>query len=165
MTTTPTPIVDKNGKKTTVHKKDEAAAAKNRVGGLPTKPPAAVVGEGKLPTAPRTPRPIDTNELYERLRDIDKEYARLPETKTTQERHARREEYRQKVAKLESQWRKNLYNEFAGGIPDEAADAVYAKAYADGHSSGYNEVENEFRELTDLVRNAINIVKFGSSGK
>jgi len=42
--TTPTPIVDKNGKQTTVHKKNDGAPANNRLNGVAT-----------VPTVPTTP--------------------------------------------------------------------------------------------------------------
>lgn len=65
-------------------------------------------------------------------------------------------EYRQSYRDLENQWALWLADEHLdNGVPIEVADALYRQAWEDGHSSGYNEVENRYQELANLVNLAV----------
>ena len=65
---------------------------------------------------------------------------------------AAREQYRADTNALEAEWELWLAAEYlSSSVPTEAAKAVFRKAWADGHSSGYQEVEGHYEELADLV--------------
>lgn len=81
---------------------------------------------------------LTTSEIYEQLEAIP-----------TATPHATYVETR---ANLEAQWREWLYQEFADDFSTQAADAIYVRAYEEGHSSGYQEIQNQFIDLTSLVR-------------
>ena len=49
-------------------------------------------------------------------------------------------------------WQSWLHREHLNGFGRETADAVFRKAWEDGHSSGYREVEMHYTELADIVK-------------
>lgn len=55
-------------------------------------------------------------------------------------------------AENQAAWRSWLHREYLNGFGRETADAVYRKAWEDGHSSGYREVEMHYQELADIVK-------------
>ena len=71
-----------------------------------------------------------------------------------------RQAYRAAVAELEAEWREWLFQEHADDMSTEAAQVVFARAWEEGHASGYSEVEMHFVDLIGLVRevNRINNV-------
>jgi len=43
------------------------------------------------------------------------------------------------------------------GFSDEICDMIYNKAYDDGHASGLHEIANIYVELSDFVKNILNL--------
>lgn len=73
------------------------------------------------------------------------------------ERKAARDTYYTERSALERQWRDWLHKEHAPGFPAELDSLVFQKAWGEGHSSGYHEVENIYENLTEFVTKAISI--------
>lgn len=51
---------------------------------------------------------------------------------------------------FEAQFRSYLEDTYASEIPAGAYDVIFLKAWADGHSNGYNEVEMHYQDLAAL---------------
>lgn len=51
---------------------------------------------------------------------------------------------------FEAQFRSYLEDTYASEIPAGAYGAIFSKAWADGHSSGYGEVEMHYQDLAEL---------------
>lgn len=64
-------------------------------------------------------------------------------------------EYYESITALQAEWKLWLAAEYAGDLNQKARDAIYAKAWSDGHSSGYSEIEYHYIELAELVRTAL----------
>ena len=94
----------------------------------PTKP--SVLALGKSPT------PDDFRNHATLLEKYESDLA---------EYNAKRGEYYAEKNKLESVFVEKLFSE--SSLTRPVFDAVYAKAYADGHSGGYFEVAGTFEEL------------------
>lgn len=75
--------------------------------------------------------------------------------KTVAQIATERRDYNESIAHLEAGWKFWLAEEYAWDLNQKARDAIYAKAWSDGHSSGYSEVEHHYLELSELVRNAL----------
>lgn len=52
--------------------------------------------------------------------------------------------------KIETEWRAYLYEEHGLGLPEAVLSILFSKAWEDGHSCGYYEVENYFSELCSM---------------
>jgi len=78
---------------------------------------------------------------------------RLPGMEVTDKdkRNKAREKYRTDRADLAAQYKAALISEEASHLSEAAADAIYQKAWNDGHSSGYREVYDNFTELVELA--------------
>lgn len=59
--------------------------------------------------------------------------------------------YYAQLASAEASWRAWLFSEYAWDLSEKTREKIYSKAWEDGHSSGYYEVEHHFSELCDLV--------------
>jgi hypothetical protein len=57
---------------------------------------------------------------------------------------------------LEVQFRSYLEDTYASEIPAGAHGAIFSKAWADGHSSGYGEVEMHYQDLAALALTVLN---------
>lgn len=55
------------------------------------------------------------------------------------------------VAELEEKWKEWLFED-EGVSNNPKKDLCFEIAWKNGHSSGYYEVENEFRELVELIK-------------
>ena len=65
----------------------------------------------------------------------------------------RLKQYREDCRKQEILFRKALEEEFAlSEWPQPVLDAVYSKAWEDGHAYGYHEVACHYSELCDFVK-------------
>lgn len=53
---------------------------------------------------------------------------------------------------IEAEWKLWLYQDAAADLSTEASDLIFQKAWEEGHASGYEEVDNLFRELVELIR-------------
>ena len=90
---------------------------------------------------------ITTQELYALINELD--YRGL------QEQHGRvegRAIYNERISALEAQWREYLREDNAPSHwTEEQFNVLYRQAWADGHASGYNEVEGHLYELVQLI--------------
>jgi predicted metal-dependent phosphoesterase TrpH len=96
---------------------------------------------------------MDTNALEAAIKTLT--YPR--EAKNREERARLYAEYREQENALIAQWKTWLADEYADDLPAAAQNAIYRKAWEEGHSSGYYEVENHYSELSELgrlIRNA-----------
>lgn len=66
-----------------------------------------------------------------------------------------RNEYYAKIAELEHQWAEYLADEYASDLPAAVAAQVYIRAWSDGHSAGYNEVEGHYNTYAEFARTVI----------
>lgn len=62
----------------------------------------------------------------------------------------RRDQYHEVIGERIDAFRKELY-EYYGVTDNPKADAVYDKAYDQGHSAGFGEVSSIFGDLVDLI--------------
>jgi hypothetical protein len=78
---------------------------------------------------------------------------RLPgmEVKDKAARTKAREKYSADRAALTIQYKAALISEEASHLPEAAADAIYQKAWNDGHDSGFYGVYAHFTELVELA--------------
>lgn len=95
---------------------------------------------------------MNTSQLIEATSDI--KYPSFA-GKTASQHAAERRDYNKAIACLEAEWKLWLAEEYAWDLNQKARDAIYAKAWSDGHSSGYSEVEHHYLELSELVRSAL----------
>jgi len=68
-------------------------------------------------------------------------------------------EYQNKVNALVSEWKTWLFDDYASHLNAAQQEVLYTKAYADGHSNGYREIENEFAELAELATSLFSLGK------
>ena len=61
------------------------------------------------------------------------------------------QEYLAETARVQAEFAEELRQEYLPDLPTEAADHVFARAWSDGHGSGYYEVENQYMDLADMV--------------
>lgn len=66
-----------------------------------------------------------------------------------------RDEYDNAYNELIASFRTQLHQEYLPGFPSEVADLVWGKAYSDGHSSGFYEIENCYNDEADLVKSVL----------
>ena len=71
------------------------------------------------------------------------------------DREAARVAYRAEVAGLERDWREWLEAEYAEGIPASLLTNIFDRAWAEGHSSGYQDVENHYEQIADFAREVL----------
>jgi hypothetical protein len=61
-----------------------------------------------------------------------------------------RQEYRDESNRLEAQFKTDLEEEY--GVTDNPKkDLLYSKAYDDGHSGGFNDIESSYADMVDLI--------------
>lgn len=68
-----------------------------------------------------------------------------------EERKNARDTYYTKRGELEKQWREWLDSTYAAHLPSPVRGLIFSKAWEDGHSSGYYEVESKYEEYADFV--------------
>lgn len=95
---------------------------------------------------------LNTAALIEATRLVD---AAWLTTGTPEERTASRKLHGQRTGELEAQWRAWLADEYASDLSSVAQSLIYTKAWEDGHSSGYNDVEHYYSEHADFARQVI----------
>lgn len=66
-----------------------------------------------------------------------------------------------KSATLQQQWHDDLYEYYGVDKDNPVIQKILGKAYEDGHSSGFQEVENHFSELLDFVQDILVYVNKG----
>jgi hypothetical protein len=68
---------------------------------------------------------------------------------------------REKENELDKKFKQHLAedNKKYYGFSDEICDMIYNKAYDDGHASGLHEIANIYVELSDFVKNILNLSK------
>jgi hypothetical protein len=87
---------------------------------------------------------MDTETLVQRVRELDKVYAR--------ENISRKDYYEQRGA-LEAKWMLWLATENeVTHLSDEAQSAIYGYAFEEGHASGYSEVGNVYSSVAAIAR-------------
>lgn len=69
----------------------------------------------------------------------------------------RRRMYGERRAELEQEWKENYLFPMGHGISSAALEVIFLKAWADGHSDGYYQVEYCFTELVELVGKVLDI--------
>jgi hypothetical protein len=62
-----------------------------------------------------------------------------------------RSAYYSKIAAFEHQWAEWLASEYATYLPATVHSLIYKRAWADGHSDGYNAVENRYSEYAEFA--------------
>lgn len=59
--------------------------------------------------------------------------------------------YEKREAEIKGEFEAELADEYLSGYPKNVADAVFNRAWANGHASGYQDVEGHYMELAELV--------------
>lgn len=72
-----------------------------------------------------------------------------------------REEWRAQSALVEKQFEGDLAAEFPTPIPD----LVFAKAWSDGHSSGFHEVAYHYESLAEILQAAVAVLTSEETNK
>jgi hypothetical protein len=93
---------------------------------------------------------LDTDGLKEAVDAID-----IPAGDTREERIQAWHERRDVTGSLEREWAWWLASTYLPGVASVVADAVFAKAWDDGHAEGYYSVESHYEDLSDLVMFAL----------
>jgi restriction endonuclease S subunit len=94
-------------------------------------------------------------ELKEKKRILHEEYFKNQAELDNQIKELEREQYRiygEIDAEKERRFKEKLFEKHGYKLGDPIAEKVYAKAWERGHAYGFNEVENEFDDLIELVR-------------
>ncbi len=96
---------------------------------------------------PYPDRPVKPSTIGVKTADDHRRYATLLEEYEREEEayKAKRAEYNTAKGELEALYVEKLFSE--SSLTRPVFDAVYSKAYADGHSGGYFEVAGTFEEL------------------
>lgn len=79
-------------------------------------------------------------------------------SKMAKDEHARlRQQWRVDIAALEARWRPWLFNEYLAGydLPESLGDIVFTKAWDEGHSAGYHQVESEYQAVAEFAREVL----------
>lgn len=63
--------------------------------------------------------------------------------------------YHEAIGKIETSFRYWLGREYAFDMNGEQQQVIWSQAWADGHASGYGDVENHYIELADFARDII----------
>ena len=143
MVTKPTPITDKNGRQTTVHKKADTAVTGTRAAAI----------------APVAATPSDSPLSTEELRSAVDSIPYPNDTADRDERNRIRTENSHAVRALEKRWGAWLADEYASEVPAAAHDDIYRLAWEQGHSSGYGEVEYHYSEYAGLAAKVAQAVR------
>lgn len=77
--------------------------------------------------------------------------------RTKEDRAAAMVLYRAEKAELEKQWKDWLHKDYAPSFSEDLHNHVFGKAWEDGHSHGYYEVEIHYEDLVDFVAKAIEL--------
>lgn len=67
--------------------------------------------------------------------------------------------YRVRGGQIRDEFAANLAAEYLPAMPSTVTDKVFAKAWEDGHSTGYALVEDMYSELADLLDAAVAAVR------
>ncbi len=89
---------------------------------------------------------LNTQELRQATDEVHYPAKAPKETRT-----AEIKAYREEISRLEQQWKDWLAAEYLPQLSASKTDEVYRKAWEDGHSSGYQEVEYHYEELAVLI--------------
>lgn len=89
-------------------------------------------------------------------RDLDKDYGRAshPANGTRPspaELRAARVKYQKAHSLITSRFAQALATEYTPDLPSVIQESIFQKAWSDGHSSGYHEVEYAYQELANLA--------------
>jgi len=93
---------------------------------------------------------LDTNALNTAVKALT--YPTYDGAQTREELAQLRREYQEATGLLVAEWVEFLKDEHGYDLPAAAQSAVYSKAWEDGHSSGYQEVESCYMNLADFAR-------------
>jgi hypothetical protein len=63
---------------------------------------------------------------------------------------------------LEGQWKNWLNLTYCYDLPDEVANEIFVRAWSDGHSSGYNSVENAYEAYATFAEFVVKSVRNGN---
>jgi len=91
--------------------------------------------------------PITTQEIEEAVRALPR-VSELP----VGERLAAREANREAQADLENRWNQWMNAEYLHDFSANTIDALNSRAWDEGHSNGYAEVERVLQELAEFAR-------------
>lgn len=89
---------------------------------------------------------LSTEELREALATV-----KYPHGVAREERREAMKRYHDEQNALILQWKEWLQNQYADGFSTQAADVIYNKAWMEGHSDGYHNVESWYQELVEMV--------------
>lgn len=67
--------------------------------------------------------------------------------------------YHQECQAVTNEFKDALAKEYCSQWPKERTDKIFEKAWADGHSNGYCEVEGNYSELVDFVIDIISPIE------
>lgn len=90
--------------------------------------------------------------------ETDEAYRAVPYVPYGQPGHV---EYSEAQNAIEGQFRAFLHETYLEGYPEDVADIVYAHAYSEGHSSGFQEIENYYGEISITVTRVVDILNRG----
>lgn len=72
------------------------------------------------------------------------------------ERVAAHAEYRAATGRIHGEFREWLAAEYASAMPANVQSKIWEKAWEDGHSGGYNEVEGHYMDYAEFAEVAFN---------
>lgn len=62
-----------------------------------------------------------------------------------------RKDYHAQIAEIEAEWREWLEAEWASGLTKSLRDEIYRRAWDDGHSNGYCEVQGYYEDYANFA--------------
>jgi len=137
---TPEVRPDINGKLVTKHVKNENPPAGAKARAVSTPPP------------PSKPEVDDTSMLSTDEVTAAVQALVYPErTNINANANIAFREYRENTRALELRWARWLGDEYASVVSESTQAAIFVKAWEDGHSSGYGNVESVYEDLALIV--------------
>jgi hypothetical protein len=136
MTTVPTKITDKNGKQTTVHKKVDSAA------------------KGAAREIPQAPKSLAEQMQWVGATIGDTKWADEADKAVEYVRYGQPgyDEYMSARKAIDEHWKEYLYSDIASGdYSPEVHEAIYQYAYSEAHSSGRQEIEGKYQDISGII--------------
>ena len=82
-----------------------------------------------------------------------------PSNAPVKERTRLRREYEESLALITAEFKEWLAFEYASELPVSVQEDIWYKAWADGHSAGYNEVERFYINLAEFAEKVAQAVR------
>src|SRR4030095_6895683 len=95
---------------------------------------------------------MNTDELVQAIRNLP-----TPKWQADREKYlVDQEAWKAQQAELEKKWKEWLGERYASDINTSGKDLIYSRAFSQGHSAGYYDIENEYIDLSEFASAFLN---------